>query len=206
MAFQSSAPTTQKVKVILNEASGLCKKDIFGASDPYALIYREVRGSYDIAKPTNVIGKTNTIHRTLNPIWNETFEIDIDIMKHVLIIDVFDENRMTRDDFLGRVTIPMYNVNQIPYKQTVPLSKRTERSNVTGNLTYQVEVVTTGTSRSAHQTSEEKQQNWFKQNVDIFTLDPQLDILTGGQWRDPSYVVAIIVPEDFFRTRPQVQL
>ena len=193
MAFQNSGPTTLKVRLILNEASGLCKKDIFGASDPYAIIYREVRGNYDIVKPTNVIGKTGTIHRTLNPIWNETFEIDIDINKHVLIVDVFDENRMTRDDFLGRVTIPMFS----SYKQTQLLSKRTERSNVTGSLTFQVEVVTPDTPRSAHQTSEEKQQNWFKRNVDIFSLDPQLDILTGGQWRDPNYVVSIVVHGDF---------
>ena len=197
MAFQGPGPTTWKVRLILNEASGLCKKDIFGASDPYALVYRELRGNYDIAKPTSVIGRTNTIHRTLNPIWNKTFEIDVDISKHVLIVDVFDENRMTRDDFLGRVTIPMFSVGQIPYKQTQLLSKRTERSNVTGSLTFQVEVVTPGTPRSAHQTSEETQQNWFKQNIDMFSLDPQLDILTGGQWRDPNYVVSVSVHEDF---------
>ena len=200
MAFRSAGPTTWKVRLILNEASGLCKKDIFGASDPYALVYREMRGSYDIVKPTNVIGKTGTIHRTLNPIWNETFDIDVDITKHVLIVDVFDENRMTRDDFLGRVTIPMYKVGQLAplesFKETQPLSKRTERSNVTGSLTFKVEVIPPGTPRSEHQTFEGKQQNWFKQNIDMFSLDPQMDILTGGQWRDPNYVVSILVHED----------
>ena len=103
---------------------------------------------------------------------------------------------MTRDDFLGRVTIPMFDVGKISYKRTKPLSKRTERSNVTGSLTFQVEVAVPGTPRSAHQTSEENQQNWFKQNIDIFCLDAQLDILTGGQWRDPNYVVSIVVHED----------
>ena len=197
MAFQGPSPTGCVVKLTLHEATGLCKKDIFGASDPYAIIYREAVGSFgstDPTKPTNTLGRTKTIPRTLNPVWNEAFEIDVDMFKHVLIVDVFDENRMTRDDFLGRVTIPMYNVGDNPYKQTWGLSKRTERSNVTGSLTFQAEVV--ANPRASQLIPGEREQNWFKQNVEIFFLDPQLDILTGGQWRDQGYVVSILVHED----------
>ena len=48
--------------------------------------------------------------RSLNPTWNETFEIEVDHYDK-LILDVYDENRMTRDDFLGRVDLPL---NSLP--------------------------------------------------------------------------------------------
>ena len=48
--------------------------------------------------------KTKTIKRSLSPWWNETFEIEVEHYDK-LILDVYDENRMTRDDFLGRAVI-----------------------------------------------------------------------------------------------------
>ena len=48
--------------------------------------------------------KTKTIKRSLSPWWNETFEIEVEHYDK-LILDVYDENRMTRDDFLGRAII-----------------------------------------------------------------------------------------------------
>ena len=45
--------------------------------------------------------------------WNETFEIEVE-PHDKLILDVYDENRVTRDDFLGRAIIDTSSVSQQP--------------------------------------------------------------------------------------------
>ena len=44
---------------------------------------------------------TKTKKRTLNPRWEEEFLFRVKPADHKLIMEVFDENRLTRDDFLG---------------------------------------------------------------------------------------------------------
>ena len=44
---------------------------------------------------------TKTKKRTLNPKWDEEFLFRIIPNQHKLVFEVFDENRLTRDDFLG---------------------------------------------------------------------------------------------------------
>lgn len=48
--------------------------------------------------------------QTLNPIWNEEFIFKVKPTEHKLVLQVFDENRLTRDDFLGMVEIPLANL------------------------------------------------------------------------------------------------
>ena len=101
--------TTMKsiVRIKIKEASNLTKKDIFGASDPYVAVYLankdEVRkdqlcseiaaasNSLDTTSYiyTNQIRKTSTKKRTLNPTWNETFEIHMNLSNQSLVFDVF---------------------------------------------------------------------------------------------------------------------
>ena len=76
----------------------LAKKDIFGASDPYTkidLVQAENGESVDEVH-------TKTKKRTLNPKWDEEFVFRIIPNQHKLVFEVFDENRLTRDDFLGQ--------------------------------------------------------------------------------------------------------
>lgn len=48
--------------------------------------------------------------QTLNPEWNEEFFFRVHPTNNMLLIEVFDENRLTRDDFLGKVELPLDNV------------------------------------------------------------------------------------------------
>ncbi|KAG1658414.1 E3 ubiquitin-protein ligase NEDD4 [Nymphon striatum] len=82
----------------------LAKKDIFGASDPYVRI--------DLLEDEEVIDSvlTRTKKRTLNPKWNEEFIFKVNPTVNRLILQVFDENRLTRDDFLGMVEFPLSNL------------------------------------------------------------------------------------------------
>uniref|UniRef100_A0A671QUT0 E3 ubiquitin-protein ligase n=1 Tax=Sinocyclocheilus anshuiensis TaxID=1608454 RepID=A0A671QUT0_9TELE len=51
--------------------------------------------------------QTKTIKKTLNPKWNEEFYFRVCPQNHRLLFEVFDENRLTRDDFLGQVDVPL---------------------------------------------------------------------------------------------------
>ncbi|XP_037053067.1 E3 ubiquitin-protein ligase NEDD4-like isoform X7 [Peromyscus leucopus] len=90
-----------RVKVV--SGIDLAKKDIFGASDPY------VKLSLYVADENRELAlvQTKTIKKTLNPKWNEEFYFRVNPSNHRLLFEVFDENRLTRDDFLGQVDVPL---------------------------------------------------------------------------------------------------
>ncbi|XP_061071752.1 E3 ubiquitin-protein ligase NEDD4-like isoform X11 [Conger conger] len=94
-----------RVKVIAG--IDLAKKDIIGASDPY------VKLSLYVADENRELAlvQTKTIKKTLNPKWNEEFYFRVYPQNHRLLLEVFDENRLTRDDFLGQVDVPL---NHLP--------------------------------------------------------------------------------------------
>ncbi|XP_045537381.1 E3 ubiquitin-protein ligase Nedd-4 [Papilio machaon] len=84
-------------------AFSLAKKDIFGASDPYVRVeLQKIDG--DVTVETFL---TKTKKKTLNPVWNQEFIFRVKPQEQKLLIQVFDENRLTRDDFLGMVEIPL---------------------------------------------------------------------------------------------------
>lgn len=46
----------------------------------------------------------------MNPLWNEEFIFRVKPNEHKLLFQVFDENRFTRDDFLGMVELTLINL------------------------------------------------------------------------------------------------
>lgn len=50
---------------------------------------------------------TKTKKKTLHPQWNEEFIFRVKPHEHKLVLQVFDENRLTRDDFLGMVELTL---------------------------------------------------------------------------------------------------
>ena len=56
---------------------------------------------------------TKTKKRTLNPRWEEEFLFRVKPADHKLVMEVFDENRLTRDDFLGK-TFPSLSTFHFP--------------------------------------------------------------------------------------------
>jgi E3 ubiquitin-protein ligase NEDD4 len=113
----------------------LAKKDIFGASDPYVKV--DLINTLD----NSVIDSfyTKTKKRTLNPTWNEEFLVRVQPEIHHLVFEVYDENRLTRDDFLGFVRLPLHNINsEKPHKiinqRNYILRPKSARSKVKGHL------------------------------------------------------------------------
>ncbi|EHH29321.1 hypothetical protein EGK_09715, partial [Macaca mulatta] len=74
-----------------------------GICDPY------VKLSLYVADENRELAlvQTKTIKKTLNPKWNEEFYFRVNPSNHRLLFEVFDENRLTRDDFLGQVDVPL---------------------------------------------------------------------------------------------------
>uniref|UniRef100_A0A6G1SM25 E3 ubiquitin-protein ligase n=1 Tax=Aceria tosichella TaxID=561515 RepID=A0A6G1SM25_9ACAR len=113
----------------------LAKKDIFGASDPYVKV--DLIDTIDNAVIDSFYTKTKK--RTLNPIWNEEFLVRVQPEIHQLVFEVYDENRLTRDDFLGFVRLPLHNITcERPHKiisqRNYILRPKSTRSKVKGHL------------------------------------------------------------------------
>lgn len=87
------------LRVTLRRASGLAAGDLNGLSDPYALLL--LRG---------VKHKSKTVNRSLSPRWDETFSFEgslAELTAEALLLEVFDSDWVTRDDFLGRASVDL---------------------------------------------------------------------------------------------------
>ena len=83
------------------------------------------------------VKRTSVKKKTLSPVWNETFELSIPPGAGLIILDMFNENRITRDDFLGRAVIDLSQIQSGKHLKTVKqLFQRSEKSNVSGKKKY----------------------------------------------------------------------
>lgn len=95
-----------QLKVELVEAQSVAKADIWGESDPYALIY--------IRRKQGCICTSSTVMNTNCPVWNETFALDVeDPESQKLTIQLFDYDRFKFDDFIGvaELTLSQFEPN-----------------------------------------------------------------------------------------------
>uniref|UniRef100_A0A1Y1KV88 HECT-type E3 ubiquitin transferase n=1 Tax=Photinus pyralis TaxID=7054 RepID=A0A1Y1KV88_PHOPY len=129
---------TSKLRLRVINGHQLAKKDIFGASDPYVRVdLSTINGDETV---DSVLTKTKK--KTLNPVWDEEFIFRVKPAEHKLVLQVFDENRLTRDDFLGMVELTLINLPKeqegrvIPPKKYIlrPRSGYSARSRVRGHL------------------------------------------------------------------------
>ncbi|XP_061395940.1 E3 ubiquitin-protein ligase Nedd-4 isoform X2 [Musca vetustissima] len=126
---------TCHLRIVILNGQSLAKKDIFGASDPYVRIdLNTINGDINI---DSVLTKTKK--KTLNPTWNEEFVFRVKPTEHKLVFQVFDENRLTRDDFLGMVELTLVNLpteqeGRTIAPQSYPLRPRSAKSRIKGTL------------------------------------------------------------------------
>ena len=79
------------------------------------------------------VGKSTVKKKTLNPVWHEFFGITITKPNMAVVIGMFDERRITRDDFLGRVILRLHAIApDQDILNTCRLQGRSERSRVSG--------------------------------------------------------------------------
>lgn len=70
-------------------------KDITGSSDPYCIVRID----------NEAIIRTATIWKTLSPFWGEEYNIHLPPSFHTLSFHVLDEDSLSRDDVIGKVSI-----------------------------------------------------------------------------------------------------
>ena len=85
------------------KAEGLLPKDKGGTSDPFAEL-----------KLGSQVKKTKVAAKTLNPVWNETFDFDVAGLDSLLSIVIYDEDKGTiygsSKEYLGSIDLPMREI------------------------------------------------------------------------------------------------
>jgi E3 ubiquitin-protein ligase NEDD4 len=91
----------KKIRVTVVAADGLSKRDVFRLPDPFAVITVDAEQTHT----------TSVIKKTLNPYWNESFDINVKDSS-VVAVQIFDQRKFKRRDqgFLGVVNVKVSDV------------------------------------------------------------------------------------------------
>ncbi|MDP2437872.1 MAG: EF-hand domain-containing protein [archaeon] len=104
----------------------MAAKDANGKSDPYVIFTWQGK-TY----------KTTTIYKNLNPIWEKaSFNLGEFSTAESLEVQVWDKDRLSKDDFMGRVIIPLKDVAEVGNHEKWHLLEQREKKNeeVSGEL------------------------------------------------------------------------
>ncbi|XP_025011338.2 rasGAP-activating-like protein 1 isoform X2 [Gallus gallus] len=88
----------------LVEGKELPAKDISGSSDPYCVVKVD----------NEVVARTATVWRSLNPFWGEEFTLRLPGGFHSLTIYVLDEDTIGHDDVIGKVSLSRRQISAQP--------------------------------------------------------------------------------------------
>ncbi|KAL0042783.1 hypothetical protein WJX79_011021 [Trebouxia sp. C0005] len=95
--------------------------------------------SYSVVSCTSEAGVTN--HHTkiernnLQPHWNERCTFEDVALSNNLTVAIFDHKKLSSDIFLGQVGVPVMRLHEgKPHYTWLPLQKRTDRDNVSGEV------------------------------------------------------------------------
>lgn len=87
-----------------------------GKSDPFCLVELD---------STRL--RTQTIYKTLDPIWNKSFLIPVQDIHSVLELTIFDEDVNKNPEFIGKVALPLLAVSEKKKRTTMFLVLSFER-------------------------------------------------------------------------------
>lgn len=79
----------------LVEGKNLPAKDVSGTSDPYCIVKVD----------NEVVARTATVWKDLNPFWGEEFTLHLPLGFHTLSFYVMDEDTIGHDDVIGKISL-----------------------------------------------------------------------------------------------------
>ncbi|CAH2295015.1 rasGAP-activating 1 isoform X1 [Pelobates cultripes] len=88
----------------LVEGKNLPAKDVSGTSDPYCIVKVD----------NEVVARTATVWRDLNPFWGEEFTLHLPLGFHTLSFYVMDEDTIGHDDVIGKISLSKENIASQP--------------------------------------------------------------------------------------------
>ncbi|GJE96532.1 ubiquitin-protein ligase [Phanerochaete sordida] len=99
MSASQGAP--KKIRITVVAADGLSKREVFRLPDPFAVITVDAEQTHT----------TSVIKKTLNPYWNESFDITVKDSS-VIAVQIFDQRKFKKRDqgFLGVVNVRVSDV------------------------------------------------------------------------------------------------
>ncbi|KAK4705682.1 hypothetical protein P7C70_g507, partial [Phenoliferia sp. Uapishka_3] len=146
MSSGAAAPNPNrvyKIRVTVVAADSLAKRDVFRLPDPFAVITVD-------GEQTNT---TSAIKKTLNPYWNESFDVNVKDSS-VLTVQIFDQKKFKKKDqgFLGVINIPVATSMDLDLGGDETLTRELKKSNDTmavhGKLIVHLSTNVTGPPRT----------------------------------------------------------
>ncbi|RMZ93414.1 multiple C2 and transmembrane domain-containing 1-like isoform X4 [Brachionus plicatilis] len=116
-----------RVKVL--RAENLASADMNGKSDPFCCLQLD-----------NKYVQTYTVYKTLNPEWGQIFEFEVNDIHSILEVTVLDEDKNKVYEFLGKIEIPLINI-QNGKKKIYALKDKKLQKKSKGGIELQMELV-----------------------------------------------------------------
>ena len=88
--------------VHLLDAENVPVKGSYGSVDPFVVLF--------LLPAREVIHQSKVVKSTRNPHFNQVFEfkdVSQDMQQHILVLQVFDRDRASKDDLIGTVLVPL---------------------------------------------------------------------------------------------------
>uniref|UniRef100_A0A3B5MBV0 C2 domain-containing protein n=1 Tax=Xiphophorus couchianus TaxID=32473 RepID=A0A3B5MBV0_9TELE len=105
----SPPPGMYKLEIELKRGHNLAIRDRGGSSDPYV--------KFKLAGKE--VFRSKTIHKNLNPVWDEKTTLIVDSLSEPLYVKVFDYDFGLQDDFMGSAFLYLESLEQ---QRTIPLT------------------------------------------------------------------------------------
>ncbi|KAJ5576430.1 WW/Rsp5/WWP [Penicillium sp. DV-2018c] len=172
----SNLPAQPNLRVTIIAADGLYKRDVFRFPDPFAVA--TVGG-----EQTHT---TSVIKKTLNPYWNEPFDLRVN-EDSILAIQIFDQKKFKKKDqgFLGVINVRIGDVIDLSMGGDEMLTRDLKKSNdnlvVHGKL-----IINLSTNLSAPHPNQNGLQRHQAQTSTSSGLVPQVNTLTPQSQAGPS--------------------
>ncbi|GAA5951943.1 hypothetical protein JCM8115_005285 [Rhodotorula mucilaginosa] len=146
MSSGASAPDPnrkRKIRITVVAADSLAKRDVFRLPDPFAVVTVD-------GEQTNT---TTAIKKTLNPYWNESFDVEVKDSS-IVTVQIFDQKKFKKKDqgFLGVINIPIAQAVDLDLGAEETLTRDLKRSNdqlvVHGKLIVHISTNLSGAPRT----------------------------------------------------------
>ena len=94
--------TAGQVRLTIHRAERLEKKDMTGKADPYLVI------TYNHSQ----LGQTQVCKKTLEPVWEEEFTLDITEEEEMIELELYDKDKVGKDETMGFLAIDVRRIKQ----------------------------------------------------------------------------------------------